>query len=82
MVQNLLMILLFSVARTISDIQQDLEQIITPESYTTAFDKLNKEFIKKALQQSQGKIRAAARSLGISRNTLKRLLSKYELKNI
>jgi transcriptional regulator with GAF, ATPase, and Fis domain len=48
-------------------------------NYQELSDRFDRELVEQALQRCDGKIREAARYLGIARNTLKAKLKKYEL---
>ena len=50
---------------------------ITPELYDETISRLDRELIQRALGESQGRIREAARKLGLARNTLKARMQKY-----
>ncbi len=48
-------------------------------TYEAALDSYDRQLIAAALTQSGGRIREAARLLGIARNTLKAKMKKYDL---
>lgn len=50
---------------------------VTPELYEEAIGRLDRQLIQRALDESQGRIREAARRLGLARNTLKARMQKY-----
>jgi transcriptional regulator with GAF, ATPase, and Fis domain len=52
---------------------------ISPEVYEDVISRVDKQLIVQALSDSGGKIREAARRLGLARNTLKAKMQKYQL---
>lgn len=53
---------------------------ITAEYYEEAISRLDRQLIERALAESEGRIREAARKLGLARNTLKARMQKYGVK--
>ncbi len=53
---------------------------VTPESFERRMSLLEKALVARALDESGGKIREAARRLGLARNTLKAKMGKYGLR--
>lgn len=53
---------------------------VDPESYERILNTVERELIERALSESSGKIREAARRLGLARNTLKAKMTKYGLR--
>ena len=52
---------------------------ITSEIYDEVMSNVDKQLILRALESSNGKIREAARRLGLARNTLKSKIVKYNI---
>lgn len=53
-----------------------------PESFKQAQEIIEEQYLRQALIKTSGKIRATARLLGLSRNTVKKMLQKYHLNDI
>ena len=52
---------------------------ITGEVYEEVLSSVDRQLILRALETSGGKIREAARRLGLARNTLKSKIQKYKI---
>jgi DNA-binding NtrC family response regulator len=52
---------------------------ITSEIYDEVMSAVDKQLILRALESSNGRIREAARRLGLARNTLKSKIQKYNI---
>jgi DNA-binding NtrC family response regulator len=52
---------------------------ITSEVYDEVMSTVDKQLIVRALESSGGRIREAARRLGLARNTLKSKIQKYNI---
>jgi Nif-specific regulatory protein len=58
----------------------DLEKPLDAGGYEEILNSVEKELIERALTESKGKIRDAARRIGLARNTLKSKMAKYGLR--
>ncbi len=63
-----------------SAIALDPSTPIDAETFERVLDGVEKELIERALAESRGRIRDAARRIGLARNTLKAKMSKYGLR--
>jgi DNA-binding NtrC family response regulator len=52
---------------------------ITSEVYDEVMSSVDRQLIERALETSGGRIREAARRLGLARNTLKSKIQKYNI---
>jgi DNA-binding NtrC family response regulator len=52
---------------------------ITSDVYDEVMSSVDRQLIERALESSGGKIREAARRLGLARNTLKSKIQKYNI---
>jgi DNA-binding NtrC family response regulator len=52
---------------------------ITSDVYDEVMSSVDRQLIERALETSGGRIREAARRLGLARNTLKSKMQKYNL---
>jgi DNA-binding NtrC family response regulator len=52
---------------------------ITSEVYDEVISSVDRQLIERALETSGGRIREAARRLGLARNTLKSKIQKYNI---
>jgi DNA-binding NtrC family response regulator len=52
---------------------------ITSDVYDEVMSSVDRQLIERALESSGGRIREAARRLGLARNTLKSKIQKYKL---
>ncbi len=64
--------------RTVSDLAPEAIDL-SGDGYQRTMDAIDRQMIEAALAQSDGKIREAARLLGIARNTLKAKIQRYEI---
>ncbi len=55
---------------------------LSPKTYTDATEQYDKELISAALVQTDGKLKATVRLLGIARNTLRAKIRKYGLHHL
>ena len=55
---------------------------LTPKTYLDATEQYDQELISAALVQTDGKLKATVRLLGIARNTLKAKIRKYGLHHL
>ena len=63
----------------VRDYQQISTGLIVPGKYQEKMSAYEKQLVLTAMEQNEGRIRPAARALGIDRNTLKAKLKKYGL---